>query len=275
MYSEVPLALATTFFPIGAGALVVLAVLLLNGRFDQKQLSNIDALFIMPCLAVVLGVVAAFFGFQDQTNAVTLLRSLGENPVWIALAVFVLGVFVFTAVFFCLQVNIGKIKEGHRRLLLGFMGVLGSLSLCFVCAAHMMVLDPSWNTLATPAQIFGFALLGGAVQAVMIFEKADALQDTSMKRVLVVGALVGVVLSCGGFAAQLVSVMGMVDATGTGIDLIREASMQIAVGFFCFVAAFSFGLMAIFMKETGFHSVIAVACVFVGVFCARLVFYVL
>ena len=67
----------------------------------------------------------------------------------------------------------------------------------------------------------------------------------------------------------------MAGAAGAGAELVRAASMHIAVGVFCLAATLVFGVMAIRMKETGFHSVIAVASGFVGVFCLRLAFYAL
>lgn len=271
MYAEVPLALSTTFSLIGAGSFIVLAVLIGLFRFEQKQLNNIDILSVIPGLAIVLGLAAAFFGFQDQTNAAVLLRDFCKGAVG-HIAVCIGGLFVFSVVLYCLWVNFGKATEARRRLLLGIAGVLGLLFVFTIGIIHMTVANLCWSTLATPAQMFGFALLGGSVLAVLIFEKAGALGDSSIKKALMFFALFGVVLSVGGFAAQIAMVLNVGDAAG---DFMQAASLHITVTFFCLLAAFLFEMMAIRMEETGFHSVIAVACVFVGVFCARLVFYAL
>lgn len=87
--------------------------------------------------------------------------------------------------------------------------------------------------------------------------------------------MLGAVLGVGGFSVQVLAVSEMAGAAGAGADLVRAASMHIAVGVFCLAATLVFGVMAIRMKETGFHSVIAVASGFVGVFCLRLAFYAL
>ncbi|WP_260620274.1 DmsC/YnfH family molybdoenzyme membrane anchor subunit [Gordonibacter massiliensis (ex Traore et al. 2017)] len=259
VYSEVPLALFTTFSLIGTGAFMALALLVNVSRLERKHLKNIDALSVMPGFAVVLGLVAAYFGFQDCTNAVVSLRDLG-------------GAARFAVVAYCLRAGFGGLAEGWRKFLLGSAGALGLLFVCVIGVVHAMVPDPAWNTLATPAQILGFALLGGSALATMMFEKAGALGGCPQKRTLTVFAILGTMLGVGGFVAQVATVSSMV---GAGADLVRAASLHITVALFCLVATFVFEMMAIRMKETGFHSVVAVACSFVGVFCARLVFYTL
>ncbi|RDB63149.1 hypothetical protein C1878_04585 [Gordonibacter sp. 28C] len=273
VYSEVPLALSTTFSLIGAGAIIVIALLANVSRLEQKHLKNIDALSVMPGLAVVLGLVAACFGFQDHTNAAVLLGGLGDAARFAVIGVS--GLFAFSVVGYCLRVAFGGLAEGRRRLLLDIAGALGLLFVCIVGVAHMMVPDPAWNTLATPMQMLGFALLGGSALAAMMFEKADALGGSSQRKTLTIFAIFGIVLGVGGFVAQIAAISSMADASGAGSYLVHAASMHITVGLFCLVATFVFEMMAIRMKETGFHSVVAVACSFVGVFCARLVFYAL
>ena len=270
VYSEVPLALFTTFSLIGTGAFMALALLVNVSRLERKHLKNIDALSVMPGFAVVLGLVAAYFGFQDCTNAVVSLRDLGGAARFAVVGVG--GLLAFAVVAYCLRAGFGGLAEGWRKFLLGSAGALGLLFVCVIGVVHAMVPDPAWNTLATPAQILGFALLGGSALATMMFEKAGALGGCPQKRTLTVVAILGTMLGVGGFVAQVATVSSMV---GAGADLVRAASLHITVALFCLVATFVFEMMAIRMKETGFHSVVAVACSFVGVFCARLVFYTL
>lgn len=233
-----------------------------------------DVLCAMPCLAVVLGLVAACFGFQDQSAAVALLRDHGGAALILAAMADVL--LACAAVAYCLYVNLGKDAEGRRRKAL--LRIVGALAALFACAsglAHLAVPEPSWATLATPLQMLGFSLLGGSALVVLMLEKAGALDDPSVKRLLTVAAVLGAVLGVGGFSVQVLAVSEMAGAAGAGADLVRAASMHIAVGVFCLAATLVFGVMAIRMKETGFHSVIAVASGFVGVFCLRLAFYAL
>ena len=274
MLSESPLALCSTFSLIGAGAFLVLAVLP-NGPLQRQGVRrNVDVLCAMPCLAVVLGLVAACFGFQDQSAAVALLRDHGGAALILAAVADVL--LACAAVAYCLYVNLGKDAEGRRRKAL--LRIVGALAALFACAsglAHLAVPEPSWATLATPLQMLGFSLLGGSALVVLMLEKAGALDDPSVKRLLTVAAVLGAVLGVGGFSVQVLAVSEMAGAAGAGADLVRAASMHIAVGVFCLAATLVFGVMAIRMKETGFHSVIAVASGFVGVFCLRLAFYAL
>ncbi len=267
-----PLALCTTFSLIGAGAFMVLAVLP-DGPLRRPQVrGNVDVLCIMPCLAVVLGLVAACFGFQDQSTAVALLRGHGGAALVLAAVADVL--LACAAVADCLCVNFGKAAEGWRRALLRVVGVLAALFACASGLAHLAAPEP-WATLATPLQMLGFSLLGGSALVTLMLEKAGALDDPSVKRSLTVAAVLGAVLGIGGFSAQVLAVSGMIGAAGAGADLVRAASMHIAVGIICLVATLVFEAMAIRMKEKGFHSVIAVASGFVGVFCLRLAFYAL
>ena len=270
VYSEVPLALFTTFSLIGAGSFAVLAVLINVFRLEEKQLRNIDVLSIMPTLAVLLGFVAAFFGFQDHTEAVVLLSGL-NNAMRIA-SIGMGALLAATACAYCVQANFVKLPGGRRRLLVSLAGGAGLVFVCIVGVAHMAAGGLGWGTLATPMQMLGFALLGGSALVSLVLEKADALEAPVIKRTLVVISVLGIALGVGGFAAQITAVLGMASA---GADAVRSVSLHIAVGTFCLVATFVFEAMAVHMKETGFHSVLAVACAFAGVFCARLVFYAL
>lgn len=271
MLSELPLALSTTFSLIGAGAFMVLAVLP-DGPLRRPQVrGSVDVLCAMPCLAVVLGLVAACFGFQDQSAAVILLRDHGGAALVLAAVTDVL--LACAAVAYCLCINLGKVAEGRRRMLLLIVGALAALFACASGLVHLAVPEPSWATLATPLQMLGFSLLGGSALVTLMLEKAGALDGPSVGRRLAVAAVLGAVLGVGGFSAQVLAVSEMAGAAGAGADLVRAASMHIAVGVFCLAATLVFAVMAIRMKETGFHSVIAVASGFVGVFCLRLAFY--
>lgn len=273
VYINVPLALGATFSLIGAGTFAVLAVLAGVFRPERRQLQNIATLTIIPCLALVLGCVAAWFAFQDQTGAVVLLRRVDGGIPLVVTGVG--GLLVVVAVAYCIVANGGRSAESGQKLLLYGAGALGLVFVWVVGVAHELTADPAWTTLATPAQMLGCALLGGSALATLIFEKAGALGETSVKKVLVVSAVCGAVLGIGGLAVQLVVAASVSGAGGVGADLVGVSSSQSVVGFFCFVAALLFEVMALRTKETGYHSVIAVICVFVGVFCARLVFYAL
>lgn len=267
----VPLALSTMFLLVGAGSFMVMAVLSLVSPVEGRRLRGIDTLSLMPSLAVVLGFATLCLGFQDATGAADLLRG-GVGAVRFALLT-TGGAFAVAALAYGVLAVSGKMPETLRRPLLRGAGVLGLLFACVLGLAHTLVADPSWNTLATPVQMLGLALLGGAALATMMYESAGALDAPAAKRMLAACVVVGVVLGAGGFAVQVALVSGM--ANGAGAGLVSVASTHVAVGLICLAAVLVFAMMALRLKETGFHSVVAVACAFVGVFCVRLAFYAL
>ena len=57
-----------------------------------------------------------------------------------------------------------------------------------------------------PLQMLGFSLLGGSALVVLMLEKAGALDDPSVKRLLTVAAVLGAVLGVGGFSVQVLAV---------------------------------------------------------------------
>lgn len=160
-----------------------------------------------------------------------------------------------------------------RKPLLRTVGLLGLLFVCALAAAHVLAGDPVWATAATPAQMLGCALLGGSALAALLFENAGALEGRGAKGVLAAFAAAGAVLGLGGLAAHVAMVLGTAGAAG--VELVRAASTHVAVGALCLAATLVFTLMALRLKETGYHVVIAVACAFVGTFCVRLAFYAL
>ncbi|MEA5020827.1 MAG: hypothetical protein VB027_10735 [Gordonibacter sp.] len=265
MYAEVPLALSTTFSLIGAGSFVTLSVVVGVSRLEQKRLTNLDTLSLMLTLAVVLGFVAAFFAFQDQTNAVSLFRGLNDVA-WFVI-VGVAGLFVAVAVLYGIRVNFGNIATDERTFLLCLAGASGVIFVGTIGMVPLLISSPSLSTVAMFVEMLGFALLGGSALVSLMFEKVEALDSALTKMTLTLIAFFGVVMGCIGFAVQV----GV--ALGAGSDVVREASSQIVVAFFCLVASFVFEIMAIRIKETGFHSVVAVASAFVGVFSACLVLY--
>ena len=272
MLSASPLALCSTFsLIIGAGAFMVLAALP-NGPLQRQGVrSNVDAR-VRHALALpwCSGLVAACFGFQDQSAAVALLRDHGGAALILAAVADVL--LACAAVAYCLCVNLGKDAEGRRRrALLRIVGALAALFSCASGLAHLAVPEPSLGDArhaAADARLLAARRL--RPRRADGREKAGALDDPSVKRLLTVAAVLGAVLGVGGFSAQVLAekVSEMAGAAGAGADLVRAASMHIAVGVFCLAATLVFGVMAIRMKETGFHSVIAVASGFVGVSCS-------
>lgn len=267
----VPLALSTMFSLIGAGTFMVLAVIAEAFPVERRRLASIDALSAIPSLAAVLGLVAAWFALQDQAGAVALLRGLDGTVQ--AAVVAAAASFSIAALAYGAMAAAGKLTERSRKPFVRVVGALGLLHVGALGVAHTLAADPAWGTLATPAQMLGLALLGGAALAMMMLESAGALDGRATKGRLAGFAAVGALLGMGGFVVQVAFVLGMEGAGGA--DLVRAASTHLVVGLFCLAAAFAFTLMALRLKEKGFHSVIAVVSAFIGVFCIRLAFYAL
>ena len=271
VYAGVPWALSTMFSLTGAGAFMAMAVLADAFPAEGRRLASIDALSLMPSLAVVLGCVAAYFALQDETAAAFLLRGVDGAARYAAVGA--AGAFAVAALAYGAVAVSGRMPSRLRKPLLRTVGLLGLLFVCALAAAHVLAGDPVWATAATPAQMLGCALLGGSALAALLFENAGALEGRGAKGVLAAFAAAGAVLGLGGLAAHVAMVLGTAGAAG--VELVRAASTHVAVGALCLAATLVFTLMALRLKETGYHVVIAVACAFVGTFCVRLAFYAL
>ena len=154
-----------------------------DGALRRPQVrGNVDVLCIMPCLAVVLGLAAAFFGSKTRAPPWPRSGATAVRPLVLAAVADVL--LACAAVAYCLCVNFGKAAEGWRRALLRVVGVLAALFACASGLAHLAAPEPSWATLATPLQMLGFSLLGGSALVTLMLEKAGALDDPSVKRSL-------------------------------------------------------------------------------------------
>lgn len=271
-YSEVPLALAAMFLLVGSGSFIVLSAALFSSRVEGRALGYIDSLSVMPCLATILGFIAGFFAVQDKTTSVRLLFGTDGSIVSMMPLCFGAAVAAISLVYgACLL--LGKVSDGVRGCVLP---VAAGLGLCFVCsfgAAHVLAPGIPWGAFEVFGQMIGCALASGAALAILIFEKAEALGLACVKIALAVALLIGVSLGVGCFALELIAAVGAAGSVALGPDALQQVSMQVVVGCFCFAALLVFGLMAIYSKEAGFHSVVAVACSFVGVFCVLLAFY--
>ena len=271
VYAGVPWARSTMFSLTGAGAFMAMAVLADAFPAEGRRLASIDALSLMPSLAVVLGCVAAYFALQDETAAAVLLRGVDGAARYAAVGA--AGAFAVAALAYGAVAVSGRMPSRLRKPFLRAVGLLGLLFVCALAAAHVLAGDPAWATAATPAQMLGCAFLGGSALAALLFENAGALEGRAAKGVLAAFAATGAVLGLGGLAAHVAVVLG---AAGiAGVELVRAASTHVAVGALCLAATLVFTLMALRLKETGYHVVIAVACAFVGTFCVRLAFYAL
>ena len=229
--AELPLALFSTLAPMGAGAFVILAVLFSTAKIDGDALKRIDKMTAIPVALVIVGFIAAFFHLASPLNAFGVFAGIGASPLSNEL---VAGcVFAVVMLVYWIWAMTGTMSAGARKGLAWATAVLGVVFAWFTGMAYMIDTIPSWNTLAGPIQMVGFALVGGAAVAILtltLAKSADALKAGTMKTTVLVVLVAGIVLGLGGLAAQAAATSGMGNALVSGADLVGGALMIIICG---------------------------------------------
>ncbi len=273
-FAEMPLALFTTLASMGAGGFIAVAVALFTAKPTDEQLAKIDRLTLVPLALVILGFIAAFFHLTNPLHAINIFNGLGSSPLSNEIATG--SVFVVVAIVYCILAAMGKLSAGARR---GFCAVVAVLAVVFALmmgAAYMMDTIASWNTPAGPAQMLGFALVGGMAIGVLVTSQAgvDATSGSFGTAGMVVSAA-GVVLGAGGLAVQAMTVSGMANAIVAGSALVGEATAVIAVAVVALIAACACTVVALRRKNGFGLAALASVLALAGILCARLAFYVM
>lgn len=269
-FAEMPLALFTTFAPMGAGAFIALAAALFTTKFDDAALAKIDKLTLVPVAFVVVGFIAAFFHLTNPMNAFGVFAGIGSSP--LSNEVVVGLVFTVVAVVYAALAFAGKLSEGARKGFVAVVAVLAVVFAVFTGMAYMMDTIASWNSIVVPVQMLGFALVGGAaiVALMLAMGKADAAGcKTAVLGVSAAGALLG----AGGIAVQAFMVSGMANAVVAGADVVGAAMIVIVVAVVALIAACATTVLALGGKSAMAMAGVSVVCAFVGILCARLAFY--
>lgn len=276
-FAELPLALFSTLAPIGAGAFLVLAVLFSTAKLDPEQTSRIDKMTAIPVCLVVVGFVAAFFHLANPMHAPGVFAGLGASPMSNELAAGCL--FAAVMLVYWIWAMTGKMGEGARKGMAWATAVLGIVFAWFTGMAYMIDTIPSWNTLAGPVQIVGFALVGGGAVAALVVALAkcgDMLKQGATKATLLAVLAAGIVLGVGGIAAQAAATGGMGNALASGADLVSAATMVIVCGAICLVGT---GVVdALVVRGKGAGALVGASCgavvlAVVGTLLLRLAFY--
>lgn len=276
-FAELPLALFSTLAPIGAGAFLVLAAFFTMAKPDAAQTARVDRLTAIPVALVVAGFVAAFFHLASPLHAPGVFAGLGSSPMSNELALGCLFAVVMLA--YWVWAMTGKMGAGVRKTLVWATAALGIVFAWFVGTAYMIDTIPSWNTLAGPVQIVGFALVGGAAVAVFVLSLskcADALRKPPLKTAVVVVAVAGIVLGVGGMAVQAAATSGMSNALTDGAALVSAVTAIVVCGAACLVAT---GVCDAFvLRGGGCGALVGASCgavvlAIVGTLLLRLAFY--
>lgn len=273
-FSEMPLALFTTFAPMGAGAFIALAVAFFTTKFDEAELKKIDKMTFIAFGFVVVGFIASLFHLTNPMNGFGIFSGLGTSPLSNEVVVGI--VFVVIAAVYCVLAVMGKLAEGARKGFAAVVAVAAVVLCVFTGMAYMMETIASWNTFLVPVQIIGFGLIGGAALAGMIFSLsgvAGKLASGTAKTAFIAVAVVGVLAGIGGIAGMAGTVSGMSNAMFAGSDLVSAALPFIIVAAIALVAACALIFVMTRGKNATVMSVIAVVCAFAGILCARFAFY--
>ncbi|WP_165050407.1 MULTISPECIES: DmsC/YnfH family molybdoenzyme membrane anchor subunit [unclassified Adlercreutzia] len=271
--AEMPLALFTTLSAIGAGAFVTLAVALATTKPSAEQLGKIDKMTAIPLAIILVSFIAAFFHLANVMNAPQVFAGVGRSPLSNEIAVGC--VFTVTAVVYWALAVAGKLPAGARRGLSAAVAVLAVLYALFMGLAYMMNTIPSWNTVFSPLQMIGFALVGGAAVGVLVLAlgglDAEALKPA--KTAILVVSVAGAVLGIAGVAGQAVTASGLQNALTLGSDLVSAAAPLIGAGVAGIVATCACTVLALRAARPLTLGAAACALAVVGILCARLAFY--
>lgn len=271
--AEMPLALFSTFAPMGAGAFAVLAAAFLTTSFDKDDLKRIDRMTLVPLCFLAFGFVASFFHLASPGNAFGVLSATGTSPLSNEILAGI--VFFVAAVAYWIVAMAGKLGEGARKSFACVVAVLGIVFAAFTGAAYMIDTISSWNTALVPLEMIGFALVGGGAVGVMtlgfagVQAKLDGRFGTSAMALLIVGAVLGIVLAI----MQTTGVSGMQNYVMDGADVVSGVTMWMACGAVLVAAACVFGVMAARGKSMTTFGVTATILAVAGILVLRIVFY--
>lgn len=276
-FAEMPLALFSTLAPMGAGAFVILVIAFLTAKLDGDALKKIDRFTVIPVAFVVVGFIAAFFHLANPFAAFGSLANVGSSPLSNEVAVGC--AFTLLMLVYWIWALTGKMSEGVRKGFAVVVAVVGVVFAFFTGMAYMIDTIPSWNTMAGPVQLVGFALLGGAALGVLVLSLAgcgDALKAGSLKTGTLVVLAVGLVLGIGAFAVQATTASSIENALYNGADLVTSVMMIIVCGIICLVGTGVCDVFAVRGAGAGVMvgvSVGAAVLAIVGILLMRLAFY--
>lgn len=268
---EMPLALFSTFAPMGAGAFIVLAVAFFTNSFKEDQLKRIDRLTSIPLIFVVAGFIAAFFHLASPLNAINVFAGIGSSPLSNEIACGI--VFVVVALIYWIAALTGKLSSGARQGLSAVVAVVAVVFAYFIGSAYMMDTIGSWNTVMVPLSIISFALVGGAAVGSMTIGFAGVASELSksFRTALAVIAIVGIVGGIAFGGLQLAGAAGMQNGIESGAEAVAGVTMWFVCAAVCLIAAGVFVVLR--GKGMATYSVVATILAFAGILIARLAFY--
>lgn len=274
MMAEMPLALFTTFAPVGAGAFITLAFAFSTTSFSDEQYGRIDKMTAVPVAVLIVGFICAFFHLANPLHAFGVFAGVGSSPLSNELVVGC--IFAALAVVYWVLAVAGKLSGNARKGFVWVVAVMACVFACFTGAAYMMDTIASWNTPAVPVQILGFALLGGAALGLFVLACAGVLDDakkSSFRTVVLVVAVVGLVLGVAGLAIEISGISDMSNSLTSGSDLLADAVAPMGIGFVLLVAATVGAVFSLRSSNAIAVTAASGVVVLVGVLACRIAFY--
>ncbi|NPD31752.1 dimethyl sulfoxide reductase anchor subunit [Eggerthellaceae bacterium zg-997] len=276
-FAELPLALFTTLAPLGAGALLAMALvgLVAPSALAGEGASRALGVRVLVALAVAaVGFAASLFHLATPAHAPYVLANVGSSPLSNEIAAGV--AFLVVGAVFCALLLFGRPQVAALTAACVVMVAVALAFGWFAGQAYVMRTIASWNTVLVPVQVVGFMLLEGTILAQVLLRGGAldvAAGDARARRALACLVVVGAVVGALAFAAQVMAVQGMVTPLVSGAQLLAEVGVFLWLSVVLLLAA---GGLAAVTALKGLGQVpagLALALAVAGVFIARLVFY--
>lgn len=270
--NELPLALFSTFAPMGAGAFLILAIASFTGSFEGEVARKLDKLSVIPIIFVVVSFICAFFHLAAPQHALGVFANIGSSPM--SNEILVGCIFTVVAIVSWIVLVCAKPSDGLRKALLSITAVLGLLFCIFVGLAYGMNTIQSWDVPVVPLATLCYGVLGGSAIGLAILQQAGAYDVNSpIKSTIAIIAIVGALGSAIFFGIQMVMVSGMANNMILGQDLVGQLMPWIVIAVILMLASGAIAAFPALKSKGATYAWVAVAIAFIGILVARLCFY--
>lgn len=276
VFQELPLALFTTFAPIGAGAFSVFALLVnLFSTSKDARKSYVYAL-CAPLVLVFVGFAASVFHLANPVHMPYVVLGIGTSPLSNEIAVG--GVFLVLAIVFCVLAARGVLNETQFCIFARVVGVAALVFSIFIGFAYMISTVHSWSTPFNSVQMLGYSLVGGVclvplMRSIAVRSSRGALtQEHISSRRLCIAAGLGVAAILVGLLGQVWLTASYQNALQSGIDLANHAVpfLLACIVLTCVALVLSYRTR---VHHCAFFTILPCAVVVLSVFAGRLAFY--
>lgn len=190
---EITLVLFTTLAPSGAFALIIMALVLLVGRFDDACRRRLNQFFCVPLVISMVGLVASATHLGNPANALYVFLGVGRSP--LSTEVFCAVIFLAFSGVYWLYSFAQKPKLALQKVWLVLIVLAGAAFITSIGFAYSYETIISWDTVYAPVSLWLNALVGGPIVALLTLQLALKEKLKLRLRVFLVGlsgvALVG------------------------------------------------------------------------------------